>query len=172
MLQLLIFFLKFHYKRIRKWVAILFKKNRQLERVSFDYYKNWHSECSFLVVDFKFRNAIYFKVGGAKSFDFSIPLILNLQNINTNKIKIEVYGFLQKEILFIELNKEIRLNTNSFKTTIENLRLVELTRQKIKRTKDNIWFANEKPKVDVQCFSVNLNNIKINFSKFKIQEYI
>jgi hypothetical protein len=71
-------FLKFHLTRIRKWSAILFKKNKKLKKISLNYYKNWHSESSFLLVNLEFTNAIYFKVGKFKSFDFSKPLILKV----------------------------------------------------------------------------------------------
>ena len=171
-LKQLIAFLKFHSVRIGKWFAILFKRNRQLEKLSFDYYKNWHSDNSYLLVDFKFKNAIYFKVGDFKSFDFTKPLILNLQNSNTDKIKVEVFGFLQKQILVIELNKEIQLNTKPFKTVIENISPIEITRQKTRIKIPNLWFAKGKPKVTVPNIQVHSNQITINTNKFNSQEYL
>lgn len=171
-LKQLIAFLKFHSVRIGKWFAILFKRNRQLEKLSFDYYKNWHSDNSYLLVDFKFKNAIYFKVGDFKSFDFTKPLILNLQNSNTDKIKVEVFGFLQKQILVIELNKDIQLNTKPFRTAIENISPVQITRQKTRIKIPNLWFAESKPKVTIQSVSVKANQITINTNKFNSQEYL
>ncbi len=185
-LKRFVLFIKFHLTRISKWIAILFKKNRKLKKVSFDYYKSWHSDSSYLIVDFKFKNAIYFKVGETKSFNFSIPLILNLQSLQTNNIKVEVYGFLQKKVFVIELNKEIQLNTKSFKTKFENLSPVAIPEQKTKLKIPNFWFALSKPKIKIQSVSVNTNNIKIKIqsvsvntnnikiksNKFKIQEYI
>jgi len=171
-LKKLILFIKFHLTRISKWVAILFKKNRKLKKISFDYYKNWHSDSSYLIVEFKFENAVYFRVGETKSFDFSIPLILNLQNQQRNNIEIEVYGFLQKKVFVIKMNKEIILNTKSFQTKFENLSPVAILEQKTKIKISNIWFNDRKPKVKIQSISVNANNITIKSSKFKIQEYI
>lgn len=171
-LKQLIAFLKFHSVRIGKWFAILFKRNRQLEKLSFDYYKNWHSDNSYLLVDFKFKNAIYFKVGDFKSFDFTKPLILNLQNSNTDKIKVEVFGFLQKQILVIELNKELQLNTKPFKTVIENISPIEITRQKTRIKIPNLWFAFGKPKVTIPNIQVHSNQITINTNKFNSQEYL
>jgi len=171
-LKKLVLFIIFHFTRISKWVAILFKKNRKLKKLSFDYYKNWHSDNSYLIVDFKFKNAIYFKVGETKSFDFSIPLILNLQNLQTNNIKIEVYGFLQKQVFVIELNKEIQVDTKSFRTKFENLNQVGIPRQKTKVKIANFWFAEGKPKVKIQSVSVDISNTTIKYNKFKIQEYI
>lgn len=171
-LKQLIAFLKFHFVRIGKWFAILFKRNRKLKKISFDYYKNWHSDNSYLVVDFKFRNAIYFKVGNTKCFDFTKLLILNLQKLNADSIKIEVFGFFQKEAFDIDLNKEIQLNLKPFRTVIENISPVEITRQKTKTKRPNLWFAISKPKVAIQSVSVNSNQISIKSNNFNIQEFI
>lgn len=173
-LKQLILFLKFHSIRIGKWFSILFKRNRKLKKLSFDYYKNWHSDNSFLVVDIKFANGIYFKVGDFKSFDFTKLLILNFQNLNTGNIKVEVFGFMQKQVFIIELNKEIQLNTKSFKTVIENISPVEITKQKTRtKTKTpNFWFVEDKPKVTNQNIAVNSSQITINHKKFNTQDYI
>ena len=172
LLKQLILFLKFHFVRIRKCFAILFKKNRRLKKLSFDYYKNWHSDNSYLVVDFKFRNAIYFKVGDTKSFDFGIPLILNLQKINTDNIKVEVFGLLQKQIFIIELNKEFQLNSKPFRTAIENISPFEITRQKTRIKIPNLWFAFGKPKVTIPNISIKSKHIAIKSNEFKIQEFL
>lgn len=164
--------LNFHLILTRKWLAILLKKNRKLKNLSFDYYKNWHSDKCYLIIDFKFKNAIYFKVGETKSFDFSIPLILNLQNLKTNKIMVEVYGFLQKQIFIIELNKEIDFDTKSFKTKLENLSLIGIPRQKTNLKISKFLITFDKPKVMIQSISANSNNISMKSNKFKIQEYI
>jgi hypothetical protein len=123
-------------------------------------------------VDFKFRNAIYFKIGDTKSFDFTKPLILNLQTLNTDNIKVEVFGFLQKQVFIIELNKEIQLNSKPFRAVIENISPIEITRQKTRTKIPKLWFAFGKPKLTIQNIAVNSNQIEINHNKFNIQEFI
>lgn len=165
-------FFKFHFVRIGKWLVILFKKNRRLEKLTFDYYKNWHADNSYLIVDLKFKNAFYFKIGNFKSFDFEKPLILNLQKVKADNIKLEIFGFRQKQIFVIDLNKEIQLNSKPFKTTIESISSITITQQKTNIKIANLWFTESKPKVSNQNVSVNSNPIKIKSSKFKIQEYL
>jgi len=165
-LKQLIPFLKFHFVRIVKSFAILCKRNRRLKKISFDYYKNWHSNNSYLVVDIIFQNATYFKVGNTKSFDFTKPLILNLQTLNTDSIKVEVFGFFQKQVLTINLNKEFQLNSKPFRTIIKNISLVEITRQKTITKIHNLWFAKGKPKVTIQSVSINKTQIAINYNNF------
>lgn len=169
-LKQLIAFLKFHFVRIGKWFAILFKRNRQLKKLSFDYYKNWHSNNSYLLVDFKFRNAIYFKVGNNKSFDFTKPLILNLQRLNTEIIKVEVFGFFQKLVLIIELNKEFQFNSKPLRAEIKNISPVEITRQKIRTKKTKLWMTRDKIKVANKSVSINTPQIAIKYNNFNNQD--
>jgi hypothetical protein len=171
-LKQLIAFLKFHFVRIVKWFAILFKSNRRLKKLSFDYYKNWHSNNSYLVVNFKFRNATYFKVGNTKSFDFTKPLILNLHTLNTDNIKVEVFGFFQKQVLILELNKEFQLNSKPFRTVIKNISPVEITRQKTRTKIPNLLFAKGKPKVTIQSVSINTTQIAIKHNNFNNQDLL
>lgn len=168
----LIGFFKFHFVRIWKSLVVLFKRNRRLEKLSFNYYKNWQADNSYLIVDLEFKNAVYFKIGDFKSFDLTKPLILNLQNVTSNKITIEVFGFLQKQVFIIELNKEIQLISKSFKTTIENISSVSINQQKTKVKITNFLFAKDKPKINNQNVFINPNSIKIKSNKFKIQEYL
>lgn len=172
LLKQLISFLQFHFIRIRKWFAILFKKNRRLKKLSFEYFKNWHSDISYLVVDFMFINAIYFKIGDTRSFDFTKPLILNVKKLKTDNIKIEVFGFFQKKVFIIELNKEFQLNSKPFRTAIENISLVEITRQKTRVKIPNLWFVFVNPKITFQSVSFNSKHIAIKSNEFKIQEFL
>ena len=171
-LKQLIAFLKFHFVRIGKWFAILFRRNRKLKKISFDYYKNWHSDNSYLVVDFKFRNAIFFKVGNTKSFDFTKLLILNLQKLNADSIKIEVFGFFQKDTFIIDLNKEIQLNSKPFRTVIENISPVEITGQKIRTKKTKLWMTRDKIKVANKSVSINTPQIAIKYNNFNNQDLL
>lgn len=171
-LKQLVSFLKFHFIRTGKLLAILFKKNKQLQKLSFDYYKNWYSDNSYLVVDIKFKNAIYFKVDDTKSFDFAIPLILNLQTLKADNIKVEVFGFFQKQVFIIELKKEFQLNSKPFRTVIENISPVEITRQKTRIKIPNLRFAFGKPKVTIQSVTVKSKHIAIKSNEFKIQEFL
>jgi hypothetical protein len=168
----LVFFLKFQLIRIVKWFAILLRRDKKLNKIAFDYYKNWHSEKSFLIVELKFENAIYFKVGNLRKFEFSKPLVLNLELVATKTISVEVFGFFQKQVFIIDLKKEIQTNTESFKTTIQNFRTFELGHHKIElsliQPKVNVF----KPKIIIRDFNIQSSPITINFTKFKSQDFL
>lgn len=165
------FFLKFHFLKTRKLLFLFLKKNKRLQKITFFYYKNWQGDNSYLFVNFKFENAIYYRFGEYKSFDFDKPFILNLQKIKTDKIILEVFGFRQKQIFEIEIKKEIQLDSKMFETKISNLNLI--TREQRTNLKlADVSFFFSKPHVNIQNKSFKLNPIKLEFNKFIIKEYI
>lgn len=165
-------FFKFYFIRTGRWLSILFKRRKKLEKVSFDYYKNWRFDNAYLVIEFKFKNAVWFKIGKFKSFDFSKPIILNLGNITTDTIHFEVFGFFQKQVYVINLNKEAQINTQSFKTKIDNINIVELVQQKTRTRISKIGLHIADPTFVFEKIAVKPQNIQINYKPFKIQDYI
>lgn len=171
-LNQVIFFLKFQSIIIAKWLTILLKRNKKLKKIGFDYYKNWHSEKSFLIVELKFENAIYFKVGNLRKYEFSKPLVLNLELVATNTINVEVFGFFQKQVLVIDLKKEIQTNTESFKTTIQNFRTFELGDHKTELGLIKPRLSALKPEIFNRNVNINISSITVNFTKFKSQNFL
>lgn len=105
---------------IRKWFAILFRRERQLQIVDLSYYRNWHSDRSYLVVHILCNNAIFFKIGSYKCCDFTRPLVLNVTKFSSKSVCVKIYGFGQVDLCEIKLNREIQINFNSFSTSILN----------------------------------------------------
>ncbi len=163
---------KFQSILILKWIQIFLKKDRSLEKVSFDYYRNWHSEKSFLIVELKFENAIYFKVGNLRKFEFSKPFVLNLELVATKTISVEVFGFFQKQVLVIDLKKELQTNTESFKTTIQNFRTFELGDHKTELGLIKPRLSALKPEILNRNVNINISSITVNFTKFKSQNFL
>lgn len=168
----LVFFLKFQLIRIVKWFAILLRRDKKLNKIAFDYYKNWHSEKSFLIVELKFENAIYFKVGNLRKFEFSKPLVLNLELVTAKTINVEVFGFFQKQVFIIDLKKEVKTNTESFKTTIQNFRTFELGDHKTELSLIKPRLNALKPEIFIRNVNINLSPITIKFTKFKSQDFL
>lgn len=164
-------FLKFHFIRSKKWSSILFKRRKKLEKISFDYYRNWYFNNAYLVIDFRFKNMIWFKIGKFKSFDFSKPIILNLENITTDTINFEVFGFFQKQLYEINLNKEAEMNTIAFKTKIDNIGF-DLTQQKTRTQIPKIGLHISNPIFDFKEILIVPKNLQLNYNPFKIQDYL
>lgn len=171
-LNLLISFLKFQFIITCKWIGILFKKNRQLTKISVDYFKNWHLENSFLLAYIKFNNAIYYKVGTTRGVNFNKPVIIDLQHINTEIIIIKVYGFRKKQVIKIEIEKELYLNTQLFETSIKNINPIEIQKQTTTTKFINYKCKFGKPQISLPIPSVNPNHLVIKYNNFKTQDFL
>jgi len=98
--------INFSFIKVIRVIKLFFHSRRTLEKISIDYYKNWHFDNAYLIVDLKFENAVWYRIQKMRSTDFTKPIILNLQNVKTGTIKLEVFGFFQKQTFLIELNRE------------------------------------------------------------------
>ena len=165
-------FVKSQLLIVGRLLTILFRRRRKLEKISFGYYQKWHFDNAFLFVDFKFKNAVWFRIGNYKSYDFSKPIILNLENIQTDTINFEVFGFFQKQVYKIALNKEAQINTQPFKTKIDNINIVELVQQKTRTRIPKIGLHIADPTFVFEKIAVKPQNIQINYKPFKTQDYI
>lgn len=114
--------LMFYAVVIVKWFTILFSRERRLQVFDLSYYRNWHTENSYLVVHILCNNAVYFKIGSYKSFDFKRPIVLNISKFNSHSVFVKIYGFSQTSLCEIKLNREIQINFKPFATNILNLK--------------------------------------------------
>ena len=164
--------LRFHFEKFLKWLSVLFSQNRQLKKITFGYFRNWQFDNSYLLIDFQFENAIWFEVCGIKSVDFSKPIVLNLENIKTDKIDFTVYGFSEKQTYEITPNNVSRVATKEFKTTIKNISSIQIQEQQTLVSVPKFDFLSPKPQIKSQEISVTKTEIAIFHQPFKIQEHL
>ncbi len=164
--------IQYYFLKVSRLFCILFKRRKRIEKITFGYYQNWQFENAYLVVDFKFKNAVWFRIGKFKCCDFSKQLVLDLENIHTDTIYFEVFGFFQKKVYKISLNKEAQINTQSFKTVIHNINTVELAQQMTKISTPEIVLSISNPTFAFEKISMNPTNIQFEYNPFKIQDYI
>lgn len=165
-------FVNFQVLKVTRLLTILFNRRRKLEKISFGYYQKWHFDNAYLFIDFKFKNAVWIKIGNFKNYDFSKQIVLDLENIQTETVQFEVFGFFQKQVYEIKLNKETQINTKPFKTKIDNINIVELVQQKTGTRIPKIEFHIADPTFVFEKNAVKPQNIQINYKPFKIQDYI
>ena len=113
---------------VSRFFIILFRKRRDIELLYLNYDKEHLFETSYIVINYRFRNAIYYRFGNHKTLEKKIK-ILNLKNFE-NKFNLIVYGFFQKKIYQIQLEPQLVLHSDSYKTTISNL-TIQLEKQAI-----------------------------------------
>ena len=84
-----------------------------------DYENNHLFENSYVVVNYRFRNALYYKFGNHKTLEKQIK-IFNLKNFE-NEFDLIVYGFFRKKRYKLKFEPNLKLNTDDFKTSISNI---------------------------------------------------
>lgn len=164
--------MKFQFSKLWKWTVLLFSWKKNLITSHFNYFMNWRFEDCYLVIDFKFKNAIWYKVGNYKSVNFKNPLILNLQNIQGDNIIFEVFGFFRKEVIKIDLQKVAKLETYDFKTSLHQINLIQNRKSEVITNIPKLVGNLPLPYVLTKPTTVNIQNIKINIQDFKQQDYI
>lgn len=161
--------IKFQIIFLSRWFSILFKKNKKMEIVNFSFNRNWLSDKSFLFIHFKFNNAIYYRVGNIKSENLETPIILNLQNLEFDKINFEVYGFNSKRIIEIVLNKELDLNSLAFCTTIKEIVPIQIVNKDFRLTNRKEVLNSIRPKFNISNLRLNVGAVNIKTNKILLK---
>ena len=124
---------------------LIFTKKRKLELVKLNYSNEHNFEKSILVIEYEFKNAIWFNLKNIKTTIYQKPILINIEKNIGNELILNVYGFFQKKQFVISSKIDNKLITNSFKTKFSNL-------------DDNINFT---PNLDVKISNPIINNHKI-----------
>lgn len=165
-------FVRINLNRLYNFFVILFSSNWRLRVDRLSYYRYWRFSNAYLVIDFKVSNAIWFRLGNANGADFNKPIVLNLYQINDDKILLEFFGVLQKRSCLIDLKKVASLNSETFKTEIINDNEASLTIPVSKIHSSDIYCINHKPQIHQKDFVIKNHNIRTELSHFNIEEHI
>ena len=154
-------FLKFSLLKFWKIFILIFKWNKNIQPIQLSYLRDWRFEKSYLIIHFKFKNAVWYKLKSIQRVSCTKPIILNLENLKENKVEFIVYGFLRKKIYVIDTSKSETLSTNNFKTSISKINT-------IKEIDNRVKFKLRKPILERQHSKIKLDDIKTNFYPIEI----
>lgn len=144
----------------------------RLETIEFWYSLNWQFDNAYLVIEFKFKNAIWCQIGNVRKFDLSKPIILNLTNIHENVLCFKVFGLFQHKVFDIKLNKEAHLNIQPFNIKVENVGLFDLKHQKLHISVPEIAMRTNHITFTIERIALKSQNVQLNYNHFKIKDYI
>lgn len=157
--------LKFASKITLIFYKLIFTKNRKLELVKLNYSNKHNFEKSILVIEYEFKNAIWFNLKHIKTTTYQKPILINIDKITGNELTLNVFGYFQKKQFVIFSKIDNKLITNSFKTKFSNL-------------DNDLNFA---PNLDLKICKPVINNhkikvvnqiLKINNTNFNQTEFI
>lgn len=96
----------------------LFKFDRRLILLELDYQKKYQFDKSFLVIRYRFKNALWYCFKGIKTTTDAGTIILNPERIPNMSIALTVYGFCCKKVISINITPELALQTAYFRAAI------------------------------------------------------
>lgn len=154
---------------IIQFFIILFKRKKKIELLLLEYDTEHLFDNSYIVINYRFENAIYYCFGKHKTAEKHIK-IFNIKNFDT-KFDLTVYGFFQKKTYLIEFEPKLSLNSDSFKTKLSNLSL-KIEEKSIPNLVPSFHLVNKKPKIKHPKVELNQSKINISSTPFKQNEFI
>ena len=130
-----------------------------------DYSRKYVFDKSYLVISYKFKNALWYNFKNLKKTTEKQSVVFNLKNIETNNITLIVYGFFQKKIYHINIQSEKTLETKSFKTIISVINQEITFAAPIKVDRKNTF-------LNIPKINVAKTKIAINHSSYTQTDFI
>lgn len=121
LINIIINSIKLHFTIVLRFILILFRKDKHLKEIYFEKINDNIFDDSLLIINYSFRNAIYYKVNNKITLENKVK-IFNLKNIDL-PLHFIVYGLFDKKHYTIEIKPTKSLNNKSFKTYFSNLNI-------------------------------------------------
>ncbi len=155
---------------IARFLIILFRRKKGIELLYLDYNTEYLFENSYLIINYRFRNALYYRFKNIKTLEKQIK-IFNLSNFD-NEFDLVVYGFFQKKVYQIKVERKLELDNSNFKASTLNLNL-KLSEIKIPRlTPENIYCTIHKPIITKSNIEIENKKLAISNSTFNQNDFI
>ena len=153
-----------------RFFIILFRRRKRIELLQLDYDEEHIFENSYIVINYRFRNALYYRFGKHRTLQKQIK-IFDLQNFD-KEFDFIVYGVFQKKKYKLKFEPKLKLNNSSFKTTLLNLTL-RLEEKSIPKLTPSLFFcAIKKPILITPEIELNQPKIKISNTTFNQTNFI
>lgn len=150
-----------------RFLIILFKRNKDIELLKLNYETNYLFKNSFVIIDYEFKNALWYSFNNKKTSEKSIK-IFNLENIPPN-MNIVIHGFFRKKKYVLKFEPSLKIENQSFKTNFSNLSLnlkenviPQLTHSLIGISISKLGIKTSKVTIENQTFNIKHNNYNQN----------
>jgi hypothetical protein len=164
--------LQFHIKKYWKTFVLLFKWNKNIKPIQLSYFREWRFEKSYLIIHFNFKNAIWYQLKNIKRINCLQPIILNLENIKEKQIEFSVYGFFRKEIYLIDIVKSETLITETFKTEINQINIIQQIATSFNLKLQKPLLEKQIIRLEQNKIETNIKPITLNLKNYNQKEYI
>ncbi|MDH7462587.1 hypothetical protein QEG73_14920 [Chitinophagaceae bacterium 26-R-25] len=162
--------IKFLFIIAARFITILFRKEKSIKPLQFSYARERHFDNIYLIIRYKFENAIWYNFKNIKQTTEKGIIVLNLKNILETPIELIVYGFFRKEIIPIKIDVKNILESKLFQAELKNIDIVEVRTKPflLKRTLklNNPNCALTLPTVSLRCSNVEIKNPSFSQTEF------
>jgi len=114
-----------------RFFKILFRRRKKITLLQLSYYKDHQFTSSYLVIRYRFRNALWYNFKKIKKTTGKDIIILNLKNIPDMPIELVVYGFFRKKTFSITVVPSCKVQYKHFKTSLKGLNSFEIKHRSI-----------------------------------------
>lgn len=150
--------LRFLLQILKRFFIILFRKRKSIQFLHLHYSDKYLFSNSIIIINYRFRNAIYYKFGNHITVEKEIKLF------NIDKIKPEiiltVYGFFRKQHYVLKVEPDNILINGTFKTEFNNLN-PELKNKIVPQSFSKDYSS------DIKKINVKLSNVELNIKTIK-----
>lgn len=111
--------LKFFRIIVLRFFKILFRRRKSIEVLYLNYSDKHLFESSYIVINYHFKNALWFRFGKHITTEKHIK-VLNLKNFD-KEFDLVVYGFFRKAVFRLKFQPQNSLNSEQFSTSFNSL---------------------------------------------------
>jgi hypothetical protein len=109
-----------------RFFIILFRWRKDVKLLHLEYARKYQFDNSYLIIRYRFRNALWYNFKNIKKRTEEQIIILNLKNVPEIPIELTAYGFFRSKTFHISVIPENTLQNNSFKTSIKGFNDIEI----------------------------------------------
>lgn len=155
---------------IARFFKILFRRKKEIEQLFINYDTEHLFENSYIIINYRFRNALYYQFGATKTLEKHIK-IFDLKNCD-KEMDFVVYGLFDRIPYKLTFEPQLTIENSSFKTSFSNLN-IKLTERTIPKLIHSKVDCNIKtPSVITPTIRIKQPNIKISNKTFNQNEFI
>lgn len=148
-----------------RFFIILFRWRKGIKLLRLDYATKYQFASSYLIIRYRFRNALWYNFKNINKTTEKHIIVLNLKNVPEIPIELTAYGFFRSKTFHISVTPESTLQNNSFKTAIKRINETEIYSKPI-------ILKNTKPTPTPSKIKLNLSEIQIKQPSYNQTDFL
>ncbi len=150
---------------IGRFFKLMLRRRKRIELLQLDYSKKYLFDKSFLIIQYRFKNVLWYNFKDLKKTTEKKSIVFNLANINSSTIVFIVHGFLQKKVYHLTVQPDNLLITKSFQTTFFNF-------NNQTNFSPSLKLLAKRPVVKISKIDIKKNTLIINHSSYNQTDFI